>query len=264
MLYTKFQSLQFSIKAGEALVPALIRQKGKFKKTAKYIEKGLTLAESSKKAGFNKFIYSLMEAGEETGELETTVDHIATTLKIQHYYKKNISFSFLRAMAFILGGFFAISLFFSTFDLNKPEVFNLITGIAVGFMVIVYTFFILAQPGLTKWLLASTMKFGVKAGLSFIEIKKLIRNLGLPFKKQTTDFSHLTNFGKKYNALVESGEKTGELQNAYSMIEEELFLKVKKRLKLYERLFFYTGVVIAMSLILFGISTIASSGLDNV
>jgi len=263
MLYTKFQSLQFSIKSGEALVSALIRQKGKFKKTAKNIEKGLTLAEASKKAGFNNFICSLLKAGEETGELETTVDYIANTLKIKYYYKKNITFSFLRAMAFILGGFFAITLFFNSFHIDKPDIFNFITAVAVSFMTIVYTFFITAQPGLTKWMLASTLKFSIKAGLSFIEIKKLLKTLGLPYKKKTTDFTTLTNFGKKYNGLIESGEKTGELENSYNMIEEELFIKVKNRLKLYEKLFFYTGVIIAMSIILFGISQIASTGMND-
>jgi type II secretory pathway component PulF len=263
MLYTKFQSLQFSIKSGEALVPALIRQKGKFQKTGKYIEKGFTLAEASKKAGFNKFICSLLEAGEETGELETTVQHIAETLKIQHYYRKNISFSYLKAMAFIIGGFIAITLFFNTFNLDKPEIFNFIFTVAVSFMTITYTFFILAQPGFTKWLLASTLSFAVKAGLSFTETKKLLRVLGLPFKNKTTDYTHLTNFGKKYNDLVEAGEKTGELENSYKIITEELFTKLKKRLNLYEKLFFYTGIVIAMALILFGISQIASSGFDD-
>ncbi len=263
MLYTKFQSLQFSIKSGEALVPALIRQKGKFKKTAKYIEKGLTLAEASKKAGFNTFICSLLEAGEETGELETTVNHIAETLKIQHYYRKNITFSYLKAMAFIVGGFVAITLFFNTFHLDKPEIFNQISAIAAAFMTITYLFFIIAQPGFTKWLLASTLLFAVKSGLSFMETKKLLRVLKLPFKSKTTDYTHLTSFGKKYNDLVEAGEKTGELENSYKMIADELYIKLQKRLNLYEKLFFYTGVIIAMSLILFGISQIASSGLDD-
>jgi len=263
MLHRKFRALAFSFKSGETIVTALARQKGRFKRVAKQIEEGKTLAESVKKARVDKRSYAFLSVGEHTGKLEETFHLLADFYEKLYQYRKSIVFSLIKAFI-IMMIFMGITVaFFYFLKFTFPEI--LVYIVAIPYIIFICTFIFLfdTTPGFTGWTRALLLKFCVKSGLSFTETKRVYTEAGIKINRRSDDFAGLFPFSKEFQELIITGQETGELDECLLIIEKEMNNRMKKKLNQIEKMFYYAGITISLVTFFSTILFLADKGLES-
>jgi len=261
MLHRNYRALAFSFKSGETIVPALVRQKGCFKHAAKQIEAGKTLAEGFKKAGIEKRSHAFISVGEHTGKLEETFLLLADFYEKLYQYRKSMVFSLIKAFV-IMFIFMGITIAFFYF-LKFPFPEFLVYLVAMPYIFFIFTFIVLfnTTPGFTGWSRALLLKFCVMSGLSFTETKRIYTETGLKVNKRADDYAGLFPFSKDLKQLIITGQETGELDECLLLIEKEMNDRLKKKLMLIEKIFYYSGITIALATFFSTILFLAAKGL---
>jgi type II secretory pathway component PulF len=263
MLHRKYRALALSFKSGISIVPALARQKGCFKRVAKEIEEGKTLAEGVKKAGVDKRSYAFLAVGEHTGKLEETFHLLADFYERLYQYRKSIVFSLLKAFI-IMMIFMGITVaFFYFLKFPFPEILVYMVAIPYILFICAFIFLFDTTPGFTGWTRALLLKFCVMSGLSFTETKRIYSEAGLKVNKRSDDFAGLFPFSKDLKELIVTGQETGELDECLLLIEKEMDNRLKKMLTLIEKMFYYTGITIALATFFSTILFLAAKGLTS-
>ena len=261
MLHRKYRALALSFKSGVSIVQALARQKGHFKRVAKQIEEGKTLAEGFKKAGIEKRSHAFVSVGEHTGKLEETFLLLADFYERLYQYRKSMVFSLMKAFV-IMFIFMGITIaFFYFLKFPFPEI--LVYIVAIPYIIFICTFIFLfdTTPGFTGWTRALLLKFCVMSGLSFTETKRIYTEAGLRLNRRSEDFAGLFPFSKDFKELIITGQETGELDECLLIIEKEMNNRLKKKLKLIEKMFYYTGITIGLATFFSTLLFLAGKGL---
>ncbi len=261
MLHRKYRALAISFKSGVSIVSALAGQKGQFKRVAKQVEQGETLAEGFKKAGVDKRSYAFLSVGEHTGKLEETFYLLADFYERLYQYRKSIVFSLLKALIIMMVFMAIIIAFFCFLKFSFPAI--LVYMVAMPYILFIFSFIFLFNitPGFTGWTRALLLKFCVMSGLSFTETKRIYTEAGLRLNRRSEDFAGLFPFSKDFKELIITGQETGELDECLLIIEKEMNNRLKKKLKLIEKMFYYTGITIGLATFFFTILFLADKGL---
>jgi len=263
MLHQSFRALGFALKSGEPLIPALKRQKGKFKKAAKYVEAEDTLTESIKKAGINRLALAILRTGEYTGKLESTFDQLADFFEARYRYQSHLFFSLLKAFIIIGAIFGIIGFYMQTLEIPLPH-FVLTIGLAApSALLSVFFLLLLLMPGFNGWSRAVTLKFGIAAGLSFTEMKRIFAESGLSVNLRAEDIAGLFPLPKEQKKLIVNGQETGELDQSLLLVEREMQRKLNSSLESIERLFYYTSIAVALGIFLACVLLLAGKGLSE-
>ncbi len=261
LIYKTFQN-GFSL--GSSVAELFLSAGGRFKKAVSFLEQGFSLEEAVNKAKFPVIESIFLTLGEKTGNLEGVCTSLSKYYAIKEDFYSRIISIFLKTFFVLSMGVFLAFLLFKSTDSLIPHNFYVffITLTLVWFLLLFV--FVVINPGFTKYVAFFVLLTSYKAGLSFVEIKNLLENLGFFYNKKAEYISDLISLKKEYKVFLKSAEKSGTLDSALERLVELLEKDYLNKLTLFERFFFYFSIVSAAIIVFYSIYLFAVSSFENI
>ncbi len=259
-----FESLSKGFSSGSSVAELFLSVGGRFKKSVSFLEKGLSLEEAIKKAGFPAIETVFLTLGEQTGNLEGVCLSLSRYYSIKEDFFSRIISIFLKTFFIIFLGIILAFILFKSAGNNVPHSLFVFVGFLVVFWFIILFLFVFINPGFTKYVAMFVLKTAYGAGLSFIDIKNLLHDLGFFYNKKAEYFSDLISLKKEYKVFLESSEKSGTLDSSFEKVVELLEKDYLKKLALFERLFFYFSIISAAIIVFYSIYLFAVTSFSEI
>ncbi len=259
-----FESLSNGFLSGSSVSELFLSIGGRFKKVVSHLEKGLSLEEAVKKAGFPVIERVFLTLGEQTGNLEAVCLSLSRYYSIkENFYSKVISI-FVKTIFILLLGIILSFIVFKSTGSNVPHSLFVFVITLLAFWFIILFLFIFLNPGFSKYVALFVLKTAYGAGLSFLDVKTLLHDLGFFYNKKAEFFSDLISLKKEYKTFLQSAEKSGTLDAAFEKVVSLLEKDYLKKLSTFETIFFYFSVVSAAIIVFYSIYLFAVTSFSKV
>ena len=259
-----YQSLSDGFASGLSVSDLFLKIGGRFKKSVSFLEKGLTLEESVKKAGFPPIERVFLTIGEKTGNLQGVCFSLSKYYSIREmFYSRVISIFFKTVFIVLMGVILSFLLFQSTGNSLPHSIFAFVIALLSIWFIILFIFVFL-NPGFNKYIALFVLKEGYGAGLSFVDVKSLLQDLGFFYNRKAEFFSHLISLKKEYRAFLENAEKSGSLDSGFQKVVKLLEQDYLKKLSAFEKGFFYFSVISAAIMVFYSIYLFAAISFEDI
>ena len=259
-----FESLSNGFSSGASVSELFLSIGGRFKKCVSHLEKGFSLEEAIDKAGFPIIERVFLTLGEQTGNLEGVCLSLSRYYSIKEdFFSKVISIFFKTVFILLLGIFLAFVMFKSTGSAVPHSLFVFVMTLFTIWFIILFLFIFL-NPGFSKYVALFVLKTAYGAGLSFMEIKTLLHDLGFFYNKKAEYFSDLISLKKEYKVVLQSAEKSGTLDSAFGKVVNLLERDYLKKLGIFEKFFFYFSIISAAVMVFYSIYLFAVTSFSRV
>ena len=259
-----YQSLANGFSSGSSVAELFLSIGGRFKKAVSFIEKGLSLEEAVAKSSFPVVEKVFLVLGEQTGRLEEVCKNLSDYYALkEEFYSKVISIFLKTVVILLLGGFLAF-LLFSTSGNPVPKSLGKFVLILSSLWFIVLFLFVFLNPGFSKYLSVFILKTAYSSGLSFLESKTLLKDLGFFYNKKAEYFHQLIPLKKEYKIFLESSEKSGTLESAFDKVLGFLESEYRRKINNFETMFFYASIVGAAIIVFYSIYLFAANSFSDI
>ncbi len=259
-----YQTFQNGFSSGSSVAELFLSTGGRFKKAVSFLEQGFSLEEAVNKSKFPVIESIFLTLGEKTGNLEGVCTSLSKYYAIKENFLSRIISIFLKTFFILLMGMLlAVILFKSTNSLIPHNFYVFLISLIVVWFFFLFIF-VLVNPGFTKYVACFILLTSYRAGLSFVEIKNLLENLGFFYNKKAEYISDLISLKKEYKAFLKSGENSGTLDSSLERLVGLLEKDYLHKLALFERFFFYFSIVSAAIIVFYSIYLFAVSSFENI
>ncbi len=259
-----FESLSNGFSSGSSVSELFLSIGGRFKKSVSHLEKGLSLEEAVKKANFPVIETVFLALGEQTGSLVNVCKSLSRYYSIkENFYSKVISI-FIKTIFILLLGIILSFIIFKSIGMNVPHSLFVFVIALLAFWFVALFLFVFINPGFSKYIALFVLKTAYEAGLSFLDVKSLLHDLGFFYNKKAEYFSDLISLKKEYKMFLQSAEKSGTLDSALEKTVDLLEKDYLKKLSRFEKIFFYFSIVSAAIVVFYSIYLFAMASFSKV
>ncbi|BBB33155.1 hypothetical protein TTHT_1677 [Thermotomaculum hydrothermale] len=259
-----YQSLSNGFSSGSSVVDLFLPLGGRFKKVVKYLEEGLSLEESVKKAKFPIIECVFLTIGEQTGNLEGVCSSLSRYYAIKENFFSKIISLFLKTFFILFLGIVLSFILFKSTGSEVPHSLFVFDAFLIIVWFLILFLFIFINPGFSKYLSVFLVRNAYQAGLSFLDIKKLLSDLGFFYNKKAEYFADLISLKKEYRIFIQGAEKSGTLDSAFNKLVGILEEDYINKLNSFEKIFFYLSVISAAIVVFYSIYLFAVTSFSKV
>ncbi len=261
LLYHAF-SRGFS--TGSSVRDVFLSSGGRFKRAVSLLEDGLTLNEAVKKANFPVVESIFLSIGEKTGDLEGVCENLSRYYSIKEYFFSRVISVFIKSFFILFLGVVLAFLLFNYVDSPVPRNFYRVVIFLVSFLFLILILFMFLNPGFERYVSVFLLKSGYGAGLSFEELKSMLKSLGFSFNKDAGYIYQLLSLKREYLDFLKKSEDAGKLEDGLNEVLSILENEYRKNLKIFETFFYYLAIIGAGIIVFYSIYLFATFSFSRI